>query len=94
MNEDEAINNYGINENTEGSQESTTPNYVIDNPQKAISMLVQGVELAQKRGVFNISESKLMYDSICFFFPDYSIEEKAKQLIKENKLKESQDGNN
>ncbi len=36
----------------------------IDNVNKAISVLLQGVNLAQSRGVYNFSESKLIAEAI------------------------------
>lgn len=60
---------------TEETQDvQPTPGHVIDDPAKAINVLVNAAEHAARMGAFTIQESKIIYDSIVFFRPDRSFE--------------------
>lgn len=51
-----------------------TPAYVIDDPAKAINVLVNAAEHATRLGAYTIQEAKIIYDAITFFRPDRSVE--------------------
>jgi 2-keto-4-pentenoate hydratase/2-oxohepta-3-ene-1,7-dioic acid hydratase in catechol pathway len=60
---------------TETAQErQQTPAYVIDDPAKAINVLVNAAEHAQRLGAYSMQEAKIIYDAIVFFRPDRSVE--------------------
>lgn len=60
---------------TESTQErQLTPAYVIDDPAKAINVLVNAAEHAQRLGAYTMQEAKIIYDAIVFFRPDRSVE--------------------
>lgn len=63
-------------EQTEQAQEARqqTPAYIIDDPAKAINVLVNAAEHAQRLGAFTMQEAKIIYDAIVFFRPDRSVE--------------------
>ena len=92
-----------MNEETINTQEETkitseqTQWYVVDTPNKALNIMVQGLETGLKNGLYSFQESKLIYDSITFFFPNASVEhfyeEQAKQIM-EQQLKSQEVANN
>lgn len=51
-----------------------TPAYIIDDPAKAINVLVNAAEHATRLGAYTIQEAKIIYDAITFFRPDRSVE--------------------
>lgn len=51
-----------------------TPAHVIDDPAKAINVLVNAAEHATRLGAYTIQEAKIIYDAIVFFRPDRSVE--------------------
>lgn len=60
---------------TETPQErQQTPAHVIDDPAKAINVLVNAAEHATRLGAYTIQEAKIIYDAIVFFRPDRSVE--------------------
>jgi len=61
-------------EETPEQQQEQTPAHIIDNPAKAINVLVNAAEHAQRLGAFTMQEAKIIYDSIVFFRPDRSVE--------------------
>lgn len=63
-------------EQTEQAQEARqqTPAHVIDDPAKAINVLVNAAEHAARLGAYTIQEAKIIYDAIVFFRPDRSVE--------------------
>lgn len=48
--------------------------FLIDDPVKAINILISAVERAQLRGAFNLQESKMIYDAVTFFDKSKTIE--------------------
>lgn len=63
-------------EQTEQAPEARqqTPAHVIDDPAKAINVLVNAAEHATRLGAYTIQEAKIIYDAIVFFRPDRSVE--------------------
>lgn len=61
-----------MEETTQEKQQ--TPSYVIDDPAKAINVLVNAAEHAQRLGAYSMQEAKIIYDAIVFFRPDRSVE--------------------
>lgn len=63
-------------ETTEQTQQERqqTAAYVIDDPAKAINVLVNAAEHAQRLGAYTMQEAKIIYDAIVFFRPDRSVE--------------------
>jgi len=59
---------------TAQEQRQQTPAHVIDDPAKAINVLVNAAEHAQRLGAYTIQEAKIIYDAIVFFRPDRSVE--------------------
>lgn len=60
-------------EQAQGARQQT-PAYIIDDPAKAINVLVNAAEHAQRLGAFTMQEAKIIYDAIVFFRPDRSVE--------------------
>jgi hypothetical protein len=69
-------------------QREQTPAHVIDDPAKAINVLVNAAEHAQRLGAFSIQEAKIIYDSITFFRPDRSVE--SVNAVAQDKQEETQ----
>jgi len=61
-------------EQTPQPERPQTPAYVIDDPAKAINVLVNAAEHATRLGAYSIQEAKIIYDAIVFFRPDRSVE--------------------
>lgn len=61
-------------EQTSTQERQPTPAYVIDDPAKAVNVLVNAAEHATRLGAFTIQEAKIIYDAIVFFRPDRSVE--------------------
>lgn len=61
-------------EQTQQQERQVTPAYVIDDPAKAINVLVNAAEHATRLGAYSIQEAKIIYDAIVFFRPDRSVE--------------------
>lgn len=59
---------------TQQQERQQTPAYIIDDPAKAINVLVNAAEHATRLGAYTIQEAKIIYDAIVFFRPDRSVE--------------------
>lgn len=65
-----------------------TPAYIIDDPAKAINVLVNAAEHATKLGAYTIQEAKIIYDAVVFFRPDRSVEAVNADAAQEQQEKE------
>lgn len=58
--------------------------FVVDDPVKAINILISAVERAQQRGAYNLQESKMIYDAVTFFDKSKTVESLTANQEKQN----------
>ena len=45
---------------------TTPPEVAVETPQQAVSLLIQGVQVAQQRGAYQLTEASLLSDAVSF----------------------------
>jgi hypothetical protein len=64
------------------------PQFVVDDPVKAINILISAVERAQQRGAYTLQESKMVYDAVTFFDKTKTIESMSSNQEKQQNAKQ------